>query len=179
MIIDSDLSYSESLRGIGPDFPQDILQNLTPLYVRYWSYDHLLHLGQVIIHKSLVADLLDFFSFVEMTRFPVYSVVPISRYGWDVDRSTQSNNSSAFNYQPDRDRVYLSSSAQGRSFSLNPRFNPRMKDGVVVSPPGSNYDPDYRGTLHANHSVVLYLKGKGWFWGGDWTREPDYGYFSK
>jgi hypothetical protein len=57
-----------------------------------------------------------------------------------------------------------------------------MTEGEIVSPQGAVWSPAVAGTLYANHQLVLFMKERGWGWGGDWRPESgrvDYQHFEK
>ena len=96
----------------------------------------------------------------------------------EVEKAASLNNSSAFNYRLIRDTNKLSNHAFGRAIDINPAINPLIQ-GDKIRPEGANYDSKVPGTIIGNEEFVIYLKEKGWEWGGDWTDLKDYMHFEK
>lgn len=173
IIIDSDLSFEESVSGI--DFPSEVRKNLVLTEVFYYSFDKKLHKGQLLIHKSVEKDIKEIFEFIKNSKFPVNKVVPVSEYGWSDKSSVLDNNTSAFNYRNVMGTNKLSSHSTGKAIDLNPLLNPHIKKGTSTRP----YDPRKPGTITRNSELVKIFIKKGWQWGGNWRSSKDYQHFEK
>lgn len=158
--------------------PQDIFDRQKLLEVQYYSFDDELHDGQIIVHEELARDVTDLFTLVKDTKFPITSVIPISEFDWDDDLSMDADNTSGFNYRTVSGTNRLSNHAYGRAIDINPRLNPYFTEGRV-SPQDATYDPSKRGTITADSEITLFLKERGWEWGGDWDTPKDYQHFQK
>lgn len=141
------------------------------------------------MHQAVVSDVADFFALALALTFPIEKVVPISheKYQWSDELSMADNNTSGFNYRTIMGTNHLSNHALGRAFDVNPRQNvylKRDKEGreVFCLPEGAIYDENAKGTLTSTHPLVIFMKERGWVWGGDWQREDgvvDYQHFEK
>jgi len=177
-IIDSSYrSLEEAVQGTKA--PAEILKTLTLVDVEYVSFDGAVHVGQVVVHKDLAADVKELFASLLSMRFPIQLVVPILAYGWDDEKSMLANNSSAFCYRPIIGTDRLSNHSYGRALDINPLLNPYFaKDGNIY-PAGATYNPLVPGTIASNDAVVALFREKGWEWGGDWEAVKDYQHFQK
>jgi len=173
----TDLTFVESIDGVSEECPQWILDNQVLIDVLYYGFDGEIHQGQLLADARVTEDLQIVFMFMLLTRFPLESVVPISRFNWDDFESMRENNTSVFNYRsiPFSDR--LSNHAYGLAIDINPVQNPYYT-GTQIFPENAVYDPLSPGTLFADHPVVHLFKTLGWRWGGDWNEE-DYQHFDK
>ncbi len=177
IIIDSDMSLNDALKGVNPDCPGWILDNQAVIEVYYYSFDKKIHKGQVIADCRLADDIHAIFKTAYDIKFPVRHAKPISVYDWDDFESMRKDNTSAFNYRTVPFTNKLSKHAYGWAIDINTRENPYYTDGKVY-PKGALYDPDIPGTLYKGHPVVKKFKELGWRWGGDW-RNKDYQHFDK
>lgn len=180
-IVDSGMTQDEALRQ-NPDFPcpPEILEKQRLIQVSYFSFDGLLHSGQIVLHQDLVSDAEGLFDLITETRFPLTSVIPVSdeRFSWSDEISMGQDNTSGFNYRVNQgNRERLSPHASGMAIDIGPRVNPYiLKDGSVI-PEGATYDLSRPGTLTSDSLVVKFLQGKGWIWEGDPYR--DFHHFTK
>lgn len=160
--------------------PQEVLERQRIIKVFYYSFDNLLHQGQIVVDVDLVTQVKEAFDLIRKTKFPVKSVIPFvdRRLMSEEEISKSKNNSSAFNYRLIAGTSKLSNHAFGRAFDINPQFNPLIKDGQVL-PLSAKYDTKVPGTVIGNEEFVVYLKSLGWDWGGDWTDLKDYMHFEK
>lgn len=174
VIVDSQMTRAEALGNNA--FPQFILDSQELLTVRYYSFDNKLHEGQLVVHKSLAADVQAIFREIEQSRFPIAKVVPIVYYNWSDSKSIADNNTSAFNYRTIAGTSRLSDHAYGKAIDINPYLNPWVgKKGKSERP----YRPEQPGTITADGIVVQAFKKRGWSWGGSWKHSKDYQHFSK
>lgn len=189
--IDSAISLEKALepsvRLSNPPHPEllaDVLKRQRIVEVVYWSpkdSDKLrLHQGQIVVDQDLTEDVKDAFALMREIKFPVYSVIPVKQFGFSDLWSLSYNNSSGFNYREIAKTNDLSSHALGEALDINPWENPYIRefDGYR-SPAGAEYNPAAPGTMVSEHPVVLFFKGRGWKWGGDWTDRLDYMHFEK
>jgi hypothetical protein len=183
-IVDSMKTAEEAFDGLDPNCPEDIRNKQAIVEVLYYSTDHKIHQGQVVIDRELQADIRSVFRFALKTRFPIQSAIPISdprfrKNGrWDDELSMEANNTSAFNYRQSTGSTQLSKHAYGRAIDINPFLNPYVKDKTVL-PHNAKYDPGVPGTFASSSSIVHFFKRLGWKWGGDWETLKDYQHFEK
>lgn len=181
-IVDSDMSLSFALRKYAPS---EFKKGQRMVDVLYYSFDGMVHKGQIVIDERLVSDIREVFRVALETKFPINSVIPISHDRfckdgqWNSDdQSMLSNNSSAFNYRKVTGGNSLSKHAYGFAIDINPVQNPYIK-GSIVLPEGAVYNPVSLGTLTGDCLVVKTFKRLGWTWGGEWKSLKDYQHFEK
>jgi peptidoglycan L-alanyl-D-glutamate endopeptidase CwlK len=169
-IVDSAKTVEEAFDGLDPRCPQEIRNTQSLVQVSYYSTDHRIHQGQVVIDRELENDIKVVFGSALQMDFPIHSVVPISdpRFRkdgkWDDELSMEDNNTSAFNYRQTTGAAQLSNHAYGRAIDMNPFLNPYIKGGMVL-PHNSKYGPSVDGTLTSSHPIVFAFKRMGWKWG--------------
>ena len=181
-IIDSDVTLAEALRKFAPP---EFKERQRIIDVLYYSFDGMVHQGQIVIDERLVNDIREIFRVALDTRFPITSVIPISSERfykdgeWNADdQSMLSNNTSAFNYRKVTGGKSLSKHAYGFAVDINPVQNPYIK-GNIVLPEGVVYEPCKPGTLTRHCPVVKAFLRLGWTWGGEWKSLKDYQHFEK
>ena len=133
-MIVSHLSLEEALKGVDPRCPPAIKNEQTLVDVEYYSTDGAVHKGQVVIDKRLADDIRKVFIAAFRERFPIKSVIPVSRFGWSDDASMAANNSSGFNYREKTGGGTLSKHALGFAVDINPLYNPYIKGKTVLPP---------------------------------------------
>lgn len=182
LIIDSNFaSLREATQNPPVPIPSKVYRDLSLLTVYYYSFDGLIHRGQLVVHRSLKAEIKEIFARLLAIRFPIEKVKPISMYGWDDDASMADNNSSAFNFRPigrKKDLVW-SEHSFGWALDLNPRLNPFRDEKGNISPTGATYDFSVPGTIIPDGPVVQLFVERGWVWGGHWITIKDYQHFQK
>lgn len=179
--VDSMMTRPAALeKGFPPFIPPSVSAEQALLDVEYYGFDGELRRGQIVIHRSLAADIRRIFEIIQRERFPVQSVIPVAheRFGWDDHRSMAANNTSGFNYRRAEGSSRWSKHAFGFAIDINPLQNPYIK-GEKVLPPGAFYDPSRPGTLTRSSPVVQAFLRMGWTWGGDWKTLKDYQHFQK
>lgn len=177
IVIDSNMSFEESIKD--SKAPKEIIDSLVLLDVSYFSFDKKLHIGQILVHRDLKDDVLEFFETAKFVRYPLAKVIPIVKYQWSDEMSMLDNNTSAFNYRYIAGTNRLSLHARGRAIDINPFMNPVVYPDGRVEPKGAIYDIKQFATLHPSHPIVLEFKRLGWRWGGDFQSFKDYHHFDK
>ena len=177
VIADSDLDFSRAVEGTAA--PRKVLDGLCLTDVFYCGFDSRRHKGQIVVHRSLVAELQGLFALMEQQRFPVAGVVPIVCFGWSDEASMGADNSSAFNYRFIAGTARLSLHALGQAVDINPMENPVIYPDGRIAPAGAVWRPGKPGTFTKDHPVVLAFRDKGWRWGGDFPHIRDYQHFEK
>lgn len=177
VIIDSDMSFEESIKGTKA--PKKVVGNLVLMDLEYYSFDDKLHKGQLLVHIDLQEDVKEIFEVIKDTKFKIHKMIPIVKYGWNDDKSMADNNSSAFCYRFIAGTKRLSNHAKGRAIDINPFNNPVIYSNGRISPKGATYKAGKAGVFDANHPVVKAFKERGWRWGGDFNSFKDYHHFDK
>jgi hypothetical protein len=181
LIIDSDFaSLREAIQNPPIPIPWKVKRTLVLLTVYYYSFDGRVHQGQIVVHKTLKAEVREIFARLLAMRFPIKKVIPISKYDWNDGASMADNNSSAFNYRPiERRPEDLSPHAYAWALDLNPRLNPFVDEKGTILPEGATYDFSVPGTIIPDGPVVQLFIEYGWVWGGHWINVKDYQHFQK
>ena len=178
-IVDSAMTPGEAILDHLPaGCPRALAERQALVDVDYYSFDGKLHRGQIVVDRELAGDVRAAFALLAAERFPVQSVIPISAFGWDDERSMQANNTSGFNYRDVTGSRVLSNHACGFAFDLNPRLNPYVREDVV-QPAGAVHDATRPGTLTGDAEVTGRLKALGWRWGGDYRDLKDWQHFER
>ncbi len=176
-VFDSAMTFDEAVAGCPA--PRAVVSALRLMEVSYCGFDGRLHGGQLLVHASLEEDLRELFALIREACFPLYSVIPIVRYGWSDEASMAANNSSAFNYRFIAGTERLSRHAAGLAVDLNPFQNPVIYEDCEIQPPGAVYQPEAPGTLTESSPVVQAFLRRGWHWGGHFQHLRDYHHFEK
>lgn len=158
--------------------PNEIKKDLVLISVEYYSFDNLLHKGQILINKELAADVSAIFEIIKQNKFPIGKAIPINHYNWSDELSMEDNNTSAFNFRQVKGTKKLSAHALGRAIDINPKLNPHIKNGKLY-PLNSSYNIKAEGTITSNSFLVKEFKKRGWAWGGHWKSSKDYQHFEK
>ena len=168
--------------------PIEVLADIKSVQVRYIDFNGEQQIGTIETHKDLAADVKEFFEKAVELKFPIQHVVKSSdeKYAWDDDKLMADNATTAYNFRLIKGTDRPSQHGLGRALDINDALNPyvRYVNGeALTDPEGAVYDPSIPGTLTADHPLVLFLKERGWTWGGDWTKEEhgvtDYQHFDK
>lgn len=171
IVIDCDYSFEEAVAE--SKAPQNIIEQLTLIHVQYYSFDSLLHQGQIVCHQSIADDLTEIFDFIRDSRFPIAKVIPIVKYNDNDLLSMNDNNTYCFCYR----NVSYSKHAIGKAIDINPMQNPlRWKEGYQHRknlPENATYNPKAPGTFLPQHPVVLKFQEKGFRWGRFFRRNHD------
>ncbi|MDA3844615.1 MAG: M15 family metallopeptidase [Candidatus Kapabacteria bacterium] len=177
MIIDSDMTFAESIKGTKA--PQKVIDQLCLLDVYYYSFDDKLHKGQLVVNKKVKMDVAEIFEIIKSMKFKVKKAIPIVEYKWSDDASMADNNSSAFCYRYIAGTKRMSNHSYGMAVDINPCNNPVVYKSGRVSPKGAKYNPKAEGTFSKTHPIVRVFLDRGWIWGGDFRKYKDNHHFAK
>ena len=135
--------------------------------VVYHGYDGNAHVGQIVVHSFAVEKVLRLFYKMWCLGFPIYSVIPQSRFRYDDQASMSANNT--MGYRPELGSEHR----LGFTFDLNPRQNPfdRTKytpNPQPIEPSGAIYDPAAQGTIVKMGPVREAFTAEHFEWGGGW-----------
>ena len=176
VVIDCDYSLKEALGN--KKIPKYIKQQLKMVTVVYYSFDHKLHKGQIVINDHLAKEIKEIFYVLRENKFLIDKVIPIVKYNWSDSASMEDDNTSAFNYRFVKGTRILSPHAKGRAIDINPKLNPQIKDGKI-RPSGAKYNPGIPGTITKKNIAYKIFRFYGWQWGGTWKHLKDYQHFQK
>jgi D-alanyl-D-alanine carboxypeptidase len=174
-------SYHSEIKGCAQR------KDLVLLTVPHWDFKGRAKLGQMIVHKSVGADVLAVFKTLYTDKsYAVERMDLIDIFGGNDRASMTVNNTSAYNCRVVSGSTRLSSHARGLAIDINPFINPFVTS-KFTSPPGAEaYDTvkernalkNKPGMILRNSAVTKAFKAKGWGWGGDWSSLKDYQHFS-
>jgi hypothetical protein len=150
--------------------------------VDYLGFDGQVHLGALIVHEDLVADVIAIFEQLRQLRYPIAKVSPADQYpGADDELSMEDDNTSAFNCRDIPGTGHWSLHALGRAIDVNPLLNPSIDGTGAFQPKNAapyldrtRTDP---GLLHGGDPAVRVFTDRGWRWGGFWRSPIDYQHF--
>ena len=180
VIVDSDMSYEEAvLNELPKGCPEEILSKQVILEVYYLSFDGKIHKGQIVVDERVAKEVQEVFTVAFETKFQITSVIPISKFGWDDDKSMDVDNTSAFNYRTIANTDILSRHSRGWAVDINPRLNPHYRTDGEIVPPGGIYEAGKPGVLVEGDPILKTFKKYGWGWGGNWVGEKDWQHFEK
>jgi hypothetical protein len=155
-------------------------------YIKLLHYDFAgnVHVGELIVHAKLAAEIMEIFYELFKAKYPLTSVRLVDEYGEvaDDNLSMAANNTSAFNYRFVSGTKTLSRHSYGAAIDINPMLNPYVIGSRVVPENGTKYaDRTLSFAGKIDHSDLCYklLVKHGWSWGGDWAGDKDYQHFSK
>ena len=156
---------------------------LRTLRLAYWGFDGRRHVGALVVHRRVAADVVGVFRRLYAARFPIRRMRPVSAYRGSDDASMAADNTSSVNC---RRAVGASSSAwsmhaYGLAIDVNPVENPYVLGGRARPPAGRSYlDRAHArpGMATPGGVLVRAFERAGWSWGGRWAGTPDYQHFS-
>ncbi|ACH38391.1 lipoprotein, putative [Citrifermentans bemidjiense Bem] len=104
------------------------LEELSYLVTSYWGFDGRPHYGELVVHASLCAFVMDSLHHAFNGRFPIERMELAEAFGADEFLSMAANNTSAFNCRevPGRPGVF-STHSYGAAIDINPRQNPYLQ----------------------------------------------------
>lgn len=157
------------------------LTDLSYLRVSHWDFHGHVRSGELVVHASVAAEVVEIFRELFAARFPIERMQLIEAFDGDDDRSMAANNTSAFNCRKIAGARVLSRHAFGMAIDLNPLVNPYVR-GTDVRPPGGRAHLDRRpakGLIARGDAVHRAFTSRGWTWGGTWRSVRDYQHFEK
>ncbi len=154
---------------------------LRAIRMRHWGFDGKSRTGAVIVHASVVTQIVAVFRRLYEAHFPIRRMLGVEVYKGSDDASMAGDNTSGFNCRRVGASGSWSEHAYGKAIDVNPVENPYVHGGRVEPPAGRAYiDRSRRRAGMAIRSGVLVraFDDAGWFWGGRWQSSKDYQHFS-
>lgn len=155
--------------------------DLRGVRVAYWDYAGKRQEGNLVVHRTAMAQTREIFRVLYDTRFQVALVSTVERFGADDDRSMAANNTSAFNCRYVAGTTTWSEHSYGTAIDINPIQNPYVVGSNVYPPAGrswTNRSSVTPGMITRGDAVWTVFRNYGWKWGGDWTTKKDFQHFS-
>jgi hypothetical protein len=163
-----------------PGCPQP-LSGLALIRMTYWGFDGRAHSGELIVNAAVTKKIIGVFSVLYRARYSIRRMVLPDVYGGTDPRSTNADNTSAFNCRLVEGTNDWSMHAYGLAVDINPCENVYIEGGHV-DPPRCKANADrsrhVRGMIHEGGLVTRAFDAIGWGWGGRWVTPKDYQHFS-
>ncbi|HSU02442.1 MAG TPA: M15 family metallopeptidase, partial [Nocardioides sp.] len=148
----------------------------------FWGFDGQRHTGELLVHRTVAADVAEVFGALYRARFPQEQVGIQRAYDPDAPSTGDGNGTGAFVCRPSTGATYFSQHAYGLALDLNAFQNPYAKGPVLLPELSSAYLDRARvraGMVVAGGPVVRAFARIGWEWGGNWRYSKDYMHFSR
>lgn len=148
----------------------------------FWGFDGQRHTGELLVHRSVAADIVQVFGTLYRVRFPQEQVGIVGAYDPDAPSTGDGNGTGAFVCRPSTGATYFSQHAYGLALDLNSFQNPYAKGPVVLPELATAYLDRARvrsGMVTPTGPVVRAFARIGWEWGGAWRYSRDYMHFSR
>ena len=164
------------------------LDSLRYIKLTYWGFDNKEHIGELIVNKSVVNDVVNIFKELYNIKYPIRKMRLVSNYGGSDFASIEADNTSAFNCRFVDGTHKWSNHSYGKAIDINPIENPYVSKSGHTSHKKSypfvkrvkiNNTAPYKAMILKNDKIVKIFKKYGWRWGGDWRCCKDYQHFDK
>lgn len=153
---------------------------LRAIRMSHWSFDGKARTGVLVVHASVVTQVVSVFRRLYAARFPIRRMLGVEIYKGSDDASMRADNTSGFNCRRVGSNGW-SEHAYGLAIDVNPVENPYVHGALVEPPSGRAYlDRSRRrpGMAVRSGPLVRAFDGAGWHWGGRWQSSKDYQHFS-
>ncbi len=159
---------------------------LAYVHVLYYDFDAQVQEGELICSQAIAQDLVEIFSDLYDSRYPIEKIRLIDEYDADDEASMADNNTSCFNYRTVSGKTKLSNHSYGRAIDINPLYNPyvRTENGETrISPdnaePYADRGVEFPHKIDKNDLCYKLFIQHGFRWGGSWNSSKDYQHFEK
>lgn len=155
--------------------------DLRRLEIDHVAFDGSVKRGVLVANRDSVDDLVSILGELYVQGFPIERMAPLERFGGDVNRSLEANNTSAFNCRKPGQinaPVKKSPHANGRAIDINPVQNPwRDPRCDCWNPVGDKTTRNQTGAgvIRKGSLPVQLFKARGWIWQN--IDVPDYMHF--
>jgi poly-gamma-glutamate synthesis protein (capsule biosynthesis protein) len=192
-------AFTATVRTIGPGLRDRMqyshhhpgcpvpLTDLRYLQMTYLGFDGSAHTGEMVVHKTYAADIVDVFHQLYDAQWPIQQMRLVDAYRGDDERSMAANNTSGYNCRHVAGTHTWSAHAYGTAIDINPAQNPYLTTTAIHPPSAARYahinrTPTARhlppGAIQAGDIVVRAFNHIGWQWGGQWPNPKDFQHFS-
>jgi hypothetical protein len=148
----------------------------------FWGFDAQRHTGELLVHRTVVRDVVEVFRVLYRVRFPQERVAIVRAWDPDAPSTGDGNGTGAFVCRASTGSTYFSQHAYGLAIDVNSFQNPYAKGRVLLPELASSYLARGRvraGMVTADGPVVRAFARVGWEWGGSWRHSKDYMHFSR
>ena len=165
-------AFSASVTGLGsswrwrlrhtwhPGCPQP-LSGLALIRMTYWGFDRRAHTGELIVNATVTKKIIEVFSVLYRARYQIHRMVLPDVYHGSDPRSTNADNTSAFNCRLVDGTNDWSMHAYGLAVDINPCENVYIDNGYI-DPPRCRANADRSrhvpGLIHAGGLVTRDLR---------------------
>jgi len=157
------------------------LTDLRYLTVSFRGFDGRAHTGELIVHRSVAADVVTVFRRLFAAGFPIERMHVTTVEERDAAPTGDGNNTSAFNCRSAVSTTSWSEHAYGKAIDVDPFQNPYVKGSLVLPELAGAY-ADRRalrpGMITPSGPVATAFRSVGWGWGGSWHSAKDFMHFS-
>lgn len=160
--------------------------DLAYVHVLHYDFDAQVQEGELICSQAIAQDLVEIFSELYNSKYPIEKIRLIDEYDADDEASMADNNTSCFNYRTVPGKTKLSNHSYGRAIDVNPLYNPyvRTKDGeTLISPdnavPYADRSAAFPHKIDKDDLCYKLFIQHGFRWGGVWNSSKDYQHFEK
>ncbi len=158
------------------------LDELRYLTVTFWGFDERPHTGELLVHASVVEDLVRVFRRLHAARFPIEEMRIVSSEELHAPPTGDGNNTTSFVCRSATGGSSWSQHAYGLAIDINPFHNPYVKRDLVLPELASAYaQRGWRraGMITPGDVVTDSFAAIGWGWGGRWRSAKDWMHFSR
>lgn len=156
-------------------------KDLAWIRLTYWGFDDARHSGEMLVNRTVAADVVTVFRRLFAVRFPIEAMSIARLEDLDAPPTGDGNGTGAFACRPIRGGTTYSQHAHGLAVDLNPFQNPYQKRDVVLPERARSYlDRGWLrpGMITPDGPVVRAFASVGWEWGGNWASLKDFQHFS-
>jgi hypothetical protein len=155
--------------------------DLSWLRLTFRGFDGGRHTGELLVNRSVAADLVQVFHDLYDAGFPIEEMRITTKAEQTAAPTGDGNDTGAFNCRAARGATSYSRHAYGLAVDVNPFQNPYLKGDLVLPELASAYrDRGWRrpGMILPGGVVVRAFARIGWGWGGSWQSLKDLQHFS-
>lgn len=161
------------------------LDDLSYVKMTFWGFDHLPHMGEMLVHAAVAHEIVGVFQKLFAARFPIEEmrVVTLEEVrDWKEKPTGDTNVTSSFECREAVQSSSWSQHAYGLAIDVNPFHNPYARGDLVAPELASAYlDRTWvrPGMVVEGGAVVRAFDSIGWGWGGRWSSLKDWMHFSQ
>ncbi|WED43649.1 M15 family metallopeptidase [Legionella cardiaca] len=159
------------------------LKDLRYVTLSYWGFDQKVHLGVLIVNKSLAREVVQIFKSIYDHRFPIERMTPVDVFKGNDVAAMRANNTSSFNCRAVTGQPGIfSQHSYGRAIDINPVINPYVSGQQIEPSNGVKFvdrKNPHPGKITRNSFIYKLFIQYGWDWGGNWYDVQDYQHFEK
>ncbi len=158
------------------------LADLRYVKVSFVGFDGKFHTGELLVHASAAAGMVEVFRQLHVARFPIEEMRIPRAAEMSAPPTGDGNDTASFACRPSTGSTTTwSRHVYGLAIDVNPFHNPYVKGDVVLPELATAYLDRGNvkpGMIMPNDVVVRAFRSIGWEWGGDWKTLKDYQHFS-